>query len=62
MGKWDDRMYYYKEDVSNKAAIPTENACLLWKRSDPPANPTRYNLTSFAITLNELTSELQVSD
>ncbi|XP_074558409.1 oxysterol-binding protein-related protein 2A-like [Curcuma longa] len=60
MGKWDDSMYYYKEDdVSNKAAMPTENACLLWKRSHPPTDPTRYNLTSFAITLNELTSELQ---
>ncbi|XP_042472370.1 oxysterol-binding protein-related protein 2A-like isoform X1 [Zingiber officinale] len=59
-GKWDDRMYYCKgTDVSNKAALPTEDAYLLWKRSDPPANPTRYNLTSFAITLNELTSELQ---
>lgn len=52
-------MYYVNGDGSNKAkdyASPT----LLWKRSKPPLNLTRYNLTSFAITLNELTSGLQV--
>ncbi|WOK95373.1 oxysterol-binding protein-related protein 2A-like isoform X1 [Canna indica] len=60
VGKWDDSMYCCKgNDVSNKACNLTDNACLLWKRNAPPANPTRYNLTSFAITLNELTSELK---
>nr|XP_034888368.1 oxysterol-binding protein-related protein 2A-like [Populus alba] len=32
---------------------------LLWKRNKPPLNLTRYNLTTFAITLNELTPGLQ---
>ncbi|PPS14704.1 hypothetical protein GOBAR_AA05873 [Gossypium barbadense] len=32
---------------------------LLWKRSKPPKYPTRYNLTRFAITLNELTPGLK---
>ncbi|THU52041.1 hypothetical protein C4D60_Mb06t37410 [Musa balbisiana] len=60
LGKWDDLMYCSKgDDVSNKTCNITQNMCLLWERSKPPANPTRYNLTSFAITLNELTSELQ---
>ncbi|CAL9188231.1 unnamed protein product [Musa hybrid cultivar] len=60
LGKWDDLMYRNKgDDVPNKTCNITQNMCLLWERSKPPANPTRYNLTSFAITLNELTSELQ---
>lgn len=36
------------------------DAHLLWQRTMPPTNLTRYNLTSFAITLNELTLGLQV--
>nr|XP_015876615.2 oxysterol-binding protein-related protein 2A isoform X1 [Ziziphus jujuba var. spinosa]XP_048320487.1 oxysterol-binding protein-related protein 2A isoform X1 [Ziziphus jujuba var. spinosa] len=59
-GKWDDSIYYVNGDC-NKAkdyASPT----LLWKRSKPPPNLTRYNLTSFAITLNELTSGLQIKE
>lgn len=60
VGKWDDSMYYIKDDISkNKGSISTQDATLLWERSKPPENPTRYNLSSFAITLNELTSELK---
>ncbi|KAJ0967040.1 hypothetical protein J5N97_023957 [Dioscorea zingiberensis] len=61
VGKWDDSMYYtMEEDLSKfKGSHPADDAFLLWKRSDPPANPTRYNLSSFAITLNELTPDLQ---
>ncbi|XP_010919505.1 oxysterol-binding protein-related protein 2A isoform X1 [Elaeis guineensis] len=60
-GKWDDSMYYTIDDdmFKTKSCISTQNATLLWQRSKPPANPTRYNLSSFAIMLNELTSELQ---
>ena len=36
------------------------NASLLWKRSMSSPNLTRYNLTPFAITLNELTPGLKV--
>ncbi|XP_073102945.1 oxysterol-binding protein-related protein 2A isoform X1 [Elaeis guineensis] len=61
IGRWDDSMYYVKGDHISKikGSNLTQSASLLWKRNKPPTNPTRYNLSSFAITLNELTSELQ---
>ncbi|XP_068634062.1 oxysterol-binding protein-related protein 2A isoform X2 [Aristolochia californica] len=61
IGKWDDSMYYINGDGSGrpKFSDPSSDAELLWKRSKPPANLTRYNLTSFAITLNELNSRLK---
>ncbi|PIA50155.1 hypothetical protein AQUCO_01300711v1 [Aquilegia coerulea] len=60
-GKWDDSMYYIIGDVGTRQrnSDSLSNAALLWKRNKPPPNLTRYNLTSFAITLNELTSGLQ---
>lgn len=36
------------------------NAELLWKRSKPSKCKSKYNFTSFAITLNELTPGLKV--
>lgn len=61
LGKWDDSIYYVNNDGSSKPkdCTTSSDASLLWKRSKPPLNPTRYNLTSFAITLNELTPGLQ---
>ncbi|KAJ6826379.1 oxysterol-binding protein-related protein 2A-like isoform X1 [Iris pallida] len=61
MGKWDDSVYYIVgDDVPKTRGFSiTENASLLWRRSKLPANPTRYNLSSFAITLNELTPGLK---
>ncbi|KAL5729377.1 Oxysterol-binding protein-related protein 2A [Ranunculus cassubicifolius] len=60
-GKWDDSMYYVIGDggVRQRYSSSTPNAELLWKRNKPPVNLTWYNLTSFAITLNELTPGLQ---
>ncbi|XP_006286273.2 oxysterol-binding protein-related protein 2A isoform X2 [Capsella rubella] len=60
-GKWDDSLYYVSGDGISKTKVsdPASNASLLWKRTRPPPNVTRYNLTSFAITLNELTPGLQ---
>lgn len=60
LGKWDEHMYFIKgEDASKtKGGIASPDATLLWRKNEPPANPTRYNLTSFAITLNELTPRL----
>ncbi|KAE8717516.1 Oxysterol-binding protein-related protein 2A [Hibiscus syriacus] len=68
-GKWDDSMYYINGDGNGngngsgngkpKDCSPPSSATLLWKRNKPPPNLTRYNLTSFAITLNELTPGLQ---
>ncbi|XP_065857943.1 oxysterol-binding protein-related protein 2A isoform X2 [Euphorbia lathyris] len=57
-GKWDDSMYYSKGDGSSKTK-DCNDATLLWKSTKPIPNLTRYNLTSFAITLNELTPGLQ---
>ncbi|XP_013630009.1 PREDICTED: oxysterol-binding protein-related protein 2B isoform X3 [Brassica oleracea var. oleracea] len=53
-GKWNDSLHYVSGDAFNKAS-----ASLLWKSTKPPPNVTRYNLTSFAITLNELTPGLE---
>ncbi|XP_010529489.1 PREDICTED: oxysterol-binding protein-related protein 2A-like isoform X6 [Tarenaya hassleriana] len=63
-GKWDDSIYYAVGDgiSKTKVADPTVNDSLLWKRTKPPPNLTRYNLTSFAITLNELTPGLQIKE
>ncbi|CAA7401541.1 unnamed protein product [Spirodela intermedia] len=66
-GKWDESMRYAMvgEGFSSKGKGPpeppllSETAPLLWRRSKPGPHPTRYNLTRFAITLNELTPELK---
>ncbi|KAJ6954419.1 oxysterol-binding protein-related protein 1C-like [Populus alba x Populus x berolinensis] len=61
-GKWDESMYYMNGDFSGKGKgfESMKEAHMLWKRSKPPGFPTRYNLTRFAITLNELTPGLEV--
>ncbi|KAM7256496.1 hypothetical protein ACFE04_012237 [Oxalis oulophora] len=56
-GKWDESMHYTIGDGSNKRKA---EPCLLWKHSKPSKYPTRYNLTRFAITVNELTPGLKV--
>ncbi|XP_073133724.1 oxysterol-binding protein-related protein 1C-like isoform X2 [Henckelia pumila] len=55
-GKWDESMHYVYGDCSSrgKGLESMPEAHLLWKRSKPPKFPTRYNLTRFAITLNEI--------
>ncbi|XP_071919134.1 oxysterol-binding protein-related protein 2A-like isoform X1 [Coffea arabica] len=57
-GKWDESMYFVNGEGNSKPK-DMYNASLLWKKNMPPANLTRYNLTSFAITLNELTPGLK---
>lgn len=56
-GKWDDSIYYTSGDGTSKQK-DLSKAPLLWKRSEP-CNLTRYKMTPFAITLNELTPGLQ---
>ncbi|KAK4775122.1 hypothetical protein SAY86_010057 [Trapa natans] len=56
-GKWDESMYYLMGDSSRKDKETEPH--LLWKRNKPPSFQTRYNLTNFAITLNEITSGLK---
>ncbi|CAI0395541.1 unnamed protein product [Linum tenue] len=53
-GKWDESMHYVLGGGKGKGFEPLEEAHTLWRRSSPPKIPTRYNLTRFAITLNEL--------
>ncbi|KAI3726545.1 hypothetical protein L1987_66343 [Smallanthus sonchifolius] len=60
IGKWDESMHFVNGDCSGKGkGDPFSDAHLLWRRSKPPKVPTRYNLTRFAITLNELTPGLK---
>ncbi|KAG6435974.1 hypothetical protein SASPL_100855 [Salvia splendens] len=59
-GKWDESMHYVDGDFSKgKGHESLSEARLLWKRSKPLQCPTRYNLTRFAITMNELTPGLK---
>ncbi|KAL4193534.1 hypothetical protein AMTRI_Chr06g200000 [Amborella trichopoda] len=59
LGKWDEAMYYVLGDPSTKPKgyDPMSEAVLLWER-DKAATQTRYNLTPFAISLNELTPSI----
>ncbi|XP_074309972.1 oxysterol-binding protein-related protein 1D isoform X2 [Silene latifolia] len=59
IGKWDEAMYYVLGDPTTKPKgyDPMTEAVLLWER-DKSATKTRYNLTPFAISLNELTPGL----
>ncbi|XP_058179221.1 oxysterol-binding protein-related protein 1C-like isoform X1 [Rhododendron vialii] len=60
LGKWDESLHYFNGDCSGKGkGSDLSEAHLLWKRSKPSRFPTRYNLTRFAITLNELTPGLK---
>ncbi|KAF3324696.1 oxysterol-binding protein-related protein 2A [Carex littledalei] len=58
-GEWNSSLYckILKPMISEK--MRGKGDSLLWKKNEPPADPTRYNVSSFAITLNELTPELQ---
>lgn len=61
-GKWDEGMYYVEGESNGnqKRNSPSSDDSMLWKCEKPPPNLTRYNLTSFAIILNELTLDLKV--
>lgn len=64
MGKWDESVHCIISNdaskVNSHGPHQSAGATLLWEKNEPPANPTRYNLSAFAITLNELTPELKV--
>lgn len=62
-GKWDESLHYviFDNPEKGKESNRSSKPCLLWKRSEPAMHPTKYNLTEFAITLNEITPGLQVS-
>ncbi|KAF8404160.1 hypothetical protein HHK36_009040 [Tetracentron sinense] len=60
-GKWDESVHYVNGDYSGKGKglESLSEACMLWKRSKTSKFPTRYNLTRFAMTLNEISSGLK---
>ncbi|XP_021738127.1 oxysterol-binding protein-related protein 2B-like isoform X2 [Chenopodium quinoa] len=60
-GRWDDSIYCIEGDGKNKRKDlnSSDDASLIWRRTKPTPNLTRYNLTPFAITLNELTPGLK---
>ncbi|KAI9114426.1 hypothetical protein K1719_014654 [Acacia pycnantha] len=60
-GKWDESLHYVIGDNSRKGkgSAVSSKPRLLWKRSEPPEHPTKYNLTQFGLTLNEITPELR---
>ncbi|KAJ7514632.1 hypothetical protein O6H91_23G053100 [Diphasiastrum complanatum] len=60
-GKWDENLYFVMGDATSKQKGNNfmDVAVLLWQRNEPPQHPTRYNLTSFAMTLNEITPGLK---
>ncbi|KAL5567407.1 hypothetical protein UlMin_030571 [Ulmus minor] len=60
-GKWDESVHYVIGDSygKGKGSDPSQEPRLLWKKSKPSRHQTRYNLTRFAITLNELTPGLK---
>ncbi|KAF8032842.1 hypothetical protein BT93_D1660 [Corymbia citriodora subsp. variegata] len=58
VGKWDEAIYYVDGEVTRKLKNYND-ASLLWKCNKRPPTLTRYNMSSFAITLNELTPGLQ---
>ncbi|CAK9321626.1 unnamed protein product [Citrullus colocynthis] len=60
-GKWDEGLYYVEGESNGnpKRNSPPSDELMLWKSEKPVPDLTRYNLTSFAITLNELTLDLK---
>lgn len=64
-GKWDDNLHYViggpfgKGKGSNVSSNSKPH--FLWNRHQIPEQQTRYNLTEFALTLNEITPELKVT-
>jgi hypothetical protein len=61
-GKWDEAMYYVMGDIGekHKSYDPMSEAVQLWQCASPAKHPTRYGLTAFATTVNELTPGLKV--
>lgn len=59
-GKWDESMHYVNGEYSVKGKLLSD-AHLLWRRAKQSHYPTRYNLTRFAITANELTPDMKAS-
>lgn len=61
-GKWDESLHYSMGDnPSDDVGQDSDSKShLIWKRTKPSDFQTKYNLTHFAITLNELSPYLKV--
>lgn len=46
-------------DTSLEAELEDGRVVVLWRKNAPPREPTRYNLTTFAIQLNEQTPDTE---
>lgn len=55
-GKWDESLNYSNVSMD----LGQDVAYLLWKQSKQANIQTKYNFTRFAITLNELSPDLEV--
>lgn len=62
-GKWDESLHYeiFENSRKEEGSNVSSKTHPLWKRSEPPEYQTKYNLTKFAITLNEITPGLRVT-
>ncbi|KHN01867.1 Oxysterol-binding protein-related protein 1C [Glycine soja] len=61
-GTWEESLHYVIGGNSGKgkeSSYVSSKPHVLWKRSPTPEYQTRYNLTQFAITLNEITPGLK---
>ncbi|KAK4712882.1 hypothetical protein R3W88_018789 [Solanum pinnatisectum] len=60
-GKWDESLHYSMGDnLSDDVGQDSDSKShLIWKRTKPSDFQTKYNLTHFAITLNELSPDLK---
>ncbi|KAK4343242.1 hypothetical protein RND71_036336 [Anisodus tanguticus] len=54
-GKWDKSLNYCNTSID----LGKDMEYLLWKRSKPSTFQTKYNFTRFAVTLNELSPDLE---
>ncbi|KAM3321429.1 oxysterol-binding protein-related protein 1B-like [Capsicum chacoense] len=55
LGKWDESLHYSNLSMDSGQDM----ALFLWKKSKPSNFQTKYNFTHFAITLNELSPDLE---
>lgn len=56
--RWEDVILRGHWDDALAAEYQDGTIIVLWRRNQPPPDPTRYHLTQFAIELNELTPGL----
>ncbi|KAL8171264.1 LOW QUALITY PROTEIN: hypothetical protein V2J09_023068 [Rumex salicifolius] len=61
-GKWDDILHYVDGEHLKKGTGTNSRPHLLWRANKLPKYRSRYNLTRFAFTLNEITPDIKARD